>query len=92
MFKKLAKAAGEVLDFPNDIAVKGPKITIIGRDEIIVEYYQEVSEFSAQTIELETAEGKLSMTGSGFILTAVLPTEIHIRGSLRNLSFGESEN
>lgn len=91
MFKKLSKAAGEALEFPNDIAGKGPKITIIGHNEMIVEYYQEVLEFSEQKIELATMEGNISMTGSGFVLTAVLPTEIHIKGTLHNLSFGESE-
>ncbi|ADY56713.1 sporulation protein YqfC [Syntrophobotulus glycolicus DSM 8271] len=91
MLKKLTKAAGEVLEFPADIAGKGPKITVLGRHEIIVEYYREVIEFSEQKIELDTTDGKLSIRGSGFVLTAVLPTEIHIKGIFHHLSLEERE-
>lgn len=89
MLKKIQKQAGEVLEFPSDVLVEGPKVTIMGRAEIIVEYFQEVIQFSEEEIILKTAEGKLVMKGKGFVLTAVLPTEIHVKGKIFYLSFTE---
>lgn len=89
MFKKLQKHVGEALEFSSDILDNGPRITIMGRSEIIIEYFQEVIQFSDEEIALKTPVGKLVITGKGFVLTTVLQTEIHIKGTLLQLSFEE---
>jgi len=89
VLKRLQKHAGEILEFPTDVLDNGPKITIIGRSEIIIEYFDEVVGFSDQEITLRTSEGKLCLNGDKFILTAVQDHEISIRGRLTGLSFGE---
>jgi sporulation protein YqfC len=89
MFKKLQKHAGEVLEFPSDILGNEPKITIIGRTEMIIEYFLEVVLFSDQEIILKTASGKLSIKGKGFVLALLLQTEIHVKGEITQLSFEE---
>ncbi|AHF09210.1 MULTISPECIES: YabP/YqfC family sporulation protein [Dehalobacter] len=89
MLKRLQKHAGEILEFPTDVLNNGPKITIIGRSEIIIEYFDEVVGFSDQEITLQTSEGKLCLNGDKFILTTVQDHEINIRGRLTGLSFGE---
>lgn len=89
MFKKLQKHAGEVLEFPSDVLDDGPRITVMGRREIIVEYFEEVIIFSNEEIMLKTPSGKLTLRGRDFILTTVLQSEIHIKGTLIELSFEE---
>ncbi|WP_368293165.1 YabP/YqfC family sporulation protein [Dehalobacter sp. TBBPA1] len=89
MLKRLQKHAGEILEFPTDVLNNGPKITIIGRSEIIIEYFDEVVGFSDQEITLQTSEGKLCLNGDKFILTTVQDHEINIRGRLTGLGFGE---
>jgi sporulation protein YqfC len=89
VLKRLQKHAGEILEFPTDVLNNGPKITIIGRSEIIIEYFDEVVGFSDQEITLQTSEGKLCLNGDKFILTTVQDHEINIRGRLTGLSFGE---
>lgn len=89
MFRKINKSAGEVLEFPSDVLGEGPKITIIGRTEAIIEYYQEVIQFSNEEIVLKTSEGRLLLQGQDFVLTTVLPKELHIKGSLSFLQFLE---
>ncbi|KUO64043.1 MAG: sporulation protein [Gracilibacter sp. BRH_c7a] len=89
MFKKLQKQVGEVLEFSSDILDNGPRITIMGRNEIIVEYFQEVIQFSDEEIILKTPVGRLVIRGKKFVLTTVLQTEIHIKGNLLQLSFEE---
>lgn len=92
MFDKLSKNVGEALDFPPDVAGNGPKITIIGRQEVLVENYQEIVEFTTEEIRLSTIEGELHFTGRGFVLKTVLATELRIEGVLDSLTFrGGSE-
>lgn len=92
MFDKLSKNVGEALDFPPDVAGNGPKITIIGRQEVLVENYQEIVEFTTEEIRLSTLEGELCFTGRGFVLKTVLATELRIEGELDSLTFrGGSE-
>ena len=89
MFKKLQKHAGAVLEFPPDVLDNGPRITIMGRDELTVEYFRDVLLFSNDEIILNTPVGKLSIKGKDFVLTTVLQTEIHLKGQISGLSFEE---
>ncbi len=89
MFKKIQKHAGEILEFPSDVLDNGPRITIMGRNEIIIEYFEEVVLFSDEEIVLKTPVGRLVIRGNGFVLTTVLQTEIHIKGNLGQLGFAE---
>lgn len=87
MFDKLSKNVGEVLDFPPDVAGNGPRITITGRHEILVENYLEIVEFTEEEIYLNTTEGELCFTGKDFVLKTVLAAELQIGGELISLTY-----
>ena len=87
MFKKIQASVGDILDFPPDVAGEGPKITIIGRREILVENYVSIVNFSEEEIRLETAEGEVCFGGKGLALKVILSTELRIEGELSSLSF-----
>ncbi|WP_088228753.1 YabP/YqfC family sporulation protein [Desulfosporosinus sp. FKB] len=89
MFKKIQTSVGDILDFPPDVAGEGPKITITGRQEILVENYQSIINFSEEEIRLETADGEIFLSGKGFVLKTILATELRIEGKLNALSFEE---
>jgi len=87
MFKKFQTNVGNILDFPADVVGEGPKITIIGRHQILVENYISIVNFSEQEIRLETAEGDVCFGGKGLVLKVILSTELRIEGELSSLSF-----
>lgn len=91
MFEKLQKNVGDVLEFPPEVTGDGPKITITGRQEIVVEKFQEVIAFSEEEIRLQTAEGELAFYGKGFVLKTLLSAEIRIAGELVSLAFAKRE-
>ncbi|AET70393.1 YabP family protein [Desulfosporosinus orientis DSM 765] len=91
MFKKIQTSVGEVLDFPPDVVGEGPKITIIGRKQIVVENYNSILNFSEEEIRLETAEGDIYFRGKGLMLKVILATELQIEGELTSFSFGGGE-
>ncbi|HEY8909855.1 MAG TPA: YabP/YqfC family sporulation protein [Desulfosporosinus sp.] len=87
MFKKLQTSVGDILDFPPDVVGEGPKITITGRRQILVENYISIVTFSGEEIRLETAEGDVCFGGKGLELKVILSTELRIEGELSSLSF-----
>ncbi len=91
MFKKIQTSVGDILDFPPDVAGEGPKITITGRQQILVENYLSIVNFSDKEIRLETAEGDVCFLGKGLVLKVLLPTELRIEGEIASLSFEGGE-
>ena len=87
MFKKLQTSVGDILDFPPEVVGEGPKITITGRRQILVENYISIVNFSEEEIRLETAEGDVCFGGKGLVLKVILSTELRIEGELSSVSF-----
>ena len=91
MFRKIQTSVGNILDFPPDVAGEGPKITITGRRQILVENYISIVNFSEEEIRLETAEGDVCFGGKELVLKVILSTELRIEGELSSLSYGGGE-
>lgn len=91
MFKKFKRNVGDVLDFPPDVVGEGPKITITGRQQILVENYISIITFSEEEIRLETTEGDVCFEGKGLKLKVLLSTELQIEGEIFSLSFRGGE-
>lgn len=89
MFKKIQEQAGKILEFPPDVLDNGPKVTVLGQSEIIIEEYEEVAGFSESEIIIQTSLGKLTLQGNKLILSSVADTEIRIKGRISGLFFGE---
>ena len=89
MFKKLQTNVGDILDFPADVAGEGPKITITGRRQVLIENFISILNFSEEEIRLETAEGDVCLYGKGFVLKVMLAKELSIEGELSSVSYGE---
>ncbi len=91
MFKKIQTSVGDILDFPPDAVGEGPKITITGRRQILVENYLSIVNFSEEEIRLETAEGDVCFGGKELVLKVLLSTELRIEGELSSLTFKGGE-
>ena len=91
MFRKIQTSIGDILDFPPDVVGEGPKITITGRRQILVENYVSIVNFSEKEIRLKTAEGDVCFGGKGLVLKVILSTELRIEGELSSLSFAGGE-
>jgi sporulation protein YqfC len=89
VFKKLQTNVGDILDFPADVAGEGPKITITGRRQVLIENFISILNFSEEEIRLETAEGDVCLYGKGFVLKVMLAKELSIEGELSSVSYGE---
>lgn len=91
MLDKLSKSVGNALEFPPDVVAEGPKITISGREQILVENYGAIIVFTPDEIKLDTLIGELSMSGRNFVLKTILATELYIEGKFHSLSYAGGE-
>lgn len=87
MFNKLQKSVGDALEFPPDVVGDGPKITVSGRRQVIIENYKVIISFTGEEIVLDTSEGEFYLTGRGLSLKTILPTELRIEGEFINMGY-----
>lgn len=87
MFNKLQKSVSEALEFPPDVVGDGPRITLSGRRQVIVENYKVIISFTGEEIVLDTSEGEFYLNGRELILKTILPTELRIEGEFTIMGY-----
>jgi len=87
MFQQLQKGVRDALDFSEDVLGNCPRICIVGREDIIIENFIEIITFTGEEIRLDTGVGEMCLTGEGFILRTLLPTEMRVEGRMSALVF-----
>lgn len=73
----------DTLDFPIDIALGLPKITIIGQQEITVENHKGIIKFEKDELIVNTDLGNLKILGNDLEITLVGGTTITLRGRFK---------
>lgn len=76
--EKMASA----LSLPKEIVLDLPTVTIIGFQDIRVENYKNILEFTDDTIRLSTKKGNLTITGQNLTLKEVTTELIIITGRI----------
>ena len=80
------KVAG-ILSLPKEIALNLPLITATGRDEINIENYKNLLEFTDTKIRISTGAGVLAIEGTGLILKQITTEHVLIIGKIKNISW-----
>ena len=86
MLKKLPDAAGDLserLGLPEDLLFASAKLTVIAGKRIMVENHRGILEYSPEHILLAVGRGKISLSGSDFVIDAMNKNEIIISGRLQ---------
>lgn len=71
-----------MLDLPKEIMLNLPLLTIIGTDEVMIENYKGVIEYSAEKIRIKTTCGTLKLEGKRLILKEITSENISITGKI----------
>ena len=83
MKEKLAEA----VEFPKEIVLSMPKITVLGRKEATIENHQGIIAMEEDNIRLYTAMGVLCLWGEDLDIAAISDEDIHITGFIRKIEF-----
>jgi len=77
-------------DLPSDVVLDLPRITMIGQLHIYIENYRGVLAFSNTELRLSLETGQLLIRGQEFVLKTILPEDILLEGTIKNVEFIES--
>lgn len=89
--RRLRKWTNEMLDIPQDVLFDLPRITMVGNKELYIENHRGVRHFSPDKMILSLSQGQLEIEGSGLMIRSILPEEVMIEGSVKNIKYTGTE-
>ena len=75
------------LDWFEDISGRCPRTTSMGKGGLLVENYTGILAFTPDCVQLTSAEGTLSISGTGLSLCEVRAGSLIVRGDIRQVDF-----
>lgn len=83
----LRKNMTEALELPKEIMLNLPLISLVGREEVTIENYKGILEYSEEMLRIGTAAGVLRLTGKGLCLKQLSAECLIVTGKIENLTF-----
>lgn len=77
------------IDFPEELDPQIPKITILGRGDLLLENHIGVLEYTLEQARLMTGQGMLRVTGEQLQLCELGQDRVYIRGKIDGCTFEE---
>ncbi len=84
---RLLKKTLTLLDLPEELDALTPRLTLVGRDSLLVENHRGVLRMSRELCTFATGEGCLEVRGEGLLLSALTEERAWIRGKLSELKY-----
>ena len=89
MRKDLLKRTLRMLDLPEDLDPRVPRITVLGREKMVVENVAGIRRCSEQEVLLLTGCGVLRIEGHGLLVKELGESRALLTGKLERWTYGE---
>lgn len=83
----LRKNMTEALELPKEIILNLPLISLIGREEVTIENYKGILEYSGDVLRIGTAAGVLRLRGKTLCLKQLSAECIVVTGTVESVEF-----
>lgn len=83
----LRKNVTEALELPKEIMLNLPLISLIGREEVTVENYKGILEYSEDVVRIGTAAGVFRLRGRNFCLKQLTAECLVVTGTIESMEF-----
>lgn len=83
----LKKKVAGALELPKEVMLNLPLISLTGNEELLIENYRGIIEYTETTARLNTACGVLRIDGRGLVLKELTSESLLITGRLAKLEF-----
>lgn len=80
-------ALADILELPKEIILNQAYITIIGNKQITIENYKNLIEYTTKLIRLNTANGKIKITGDKLYMKELTCEDVLIYGNIGTIEF-----
>lgn len=83
----LRKNVTEALELPKEIMLNLPLISLIGREEVTIENYKGILEYSEDVLRIGTAAGVLRLRGRNLCLRQLSAECVVVTGRIESMEF-----
>lgn len=87
MAKGIKRTFAEAMELPKEAVLNLPLITILGREELFIENYKGIIEYSEETVRVSTGIGVLKIDGRGLFLKSILAESITLTGTFAAIQY-----
>jgi len=79
---KIKKGVSSVLDLPKEIVLNLPLVTLVGNEDLSIENYKGVIEFTDEKVRLSSSAGIIKIEGKGLYLKKITAENILLGGKI----------
>ncbi len=87
MGRGIKRTFAEAMELPKESILNLPLINILGREELFIENYKGIIEYSDETVRISTGIGVLKIEGRGLFLKSILPESITLMGTFTAVQY-----
>ncbi|WP_026485606.1 sporulation protein YqfC [Caldanaerobius polysaccharolyticus] len=84
---KVKKAFADMLDYPRDVMLDLPKVTMIGNVELIIDNHKGIIEYKSDLIRLNSKCGVIKLVGDDLVIKEIQPEEMYVTGNIKSIEF-----
>jgi len=85
--KLVTSKIADALELPKEVIMNLPLITLIGKEDMTIENYKGVLEYSEERIRIKTSAGIVRVEGKKLLLKQITSDNIGIVGNIVKIEF-----
>ncbi|MCX7774362.1 MAG: sporulation protein YqfC [Clostridia bacterium] len=85
--QSLGERLARIFEIPGDVVGNRPRVTAIGRGEVLIENFKGIMDFKDGIIKINTHNGVIKITGEGLNIREITSEEIIIGGKISNIDY-----
>ena len=87
MARNIKKRLIDILELPKEVVLNLPLISITGREEMSIENYKGIIEYTEEKIRINTSAGVLKIEGKAMVLQQITSENIVIKGNIMKFEY-----
>lgn len=80
----------EMLELPKELVLDRPKLTMIGRNDLMIENFKSVLEYGMGRMRIKTGSGVIRIAGTDLVIREITSEDIIISGTIHTLEFADA--
>lgn len=85
--EQVKSAVSDIFELPKDIMLDMPKISMVGKNQILVENHRGVIEYTSSRIRVNSTIGVIRIQGDNLNLRNIATDDIMIIGGVKSIEF-----
>lgn len=87
--RRILEKAARTFELPEEVVLGLPKVTLIGRVQVLIENHRGLKEYAPGSLRVRTAQGTLAVSGKRLAIASIGTDEIVLEGDIECVRFEE---